>query len=426
MKGGRSALYIALALTITGIFVLARDLLFPAGLTVGVLPDIGLMLTLFPMPLAIGIGYILGNRASVNSWFLGSVIGWLLIIPVLALSYGVELASGISVVQDLGMGLVLGSGIGFFSSYIIPKARRIFSPLFVWRGSPWYTRMTPIVSLIALAVLMVAGVPAFAAVIAVAGTWVMVSVAAMMTGETNIDPLEQFGIIIGLLSIGAFALMGMPLGYLPAFLVVAFVSIAAAIAGDIGHDYKSAKIVGTKARDIVKIDFLAVLVAGALAPLVLGIIVSAYGGEFFTPAMPAPQAQLVAGSIFGFANPVIFYLGFILAFLWVVAENLSKRRAPVIPMVLGIGMFLGLTLGILLAIGGAIRYFTDRRNKELYAMGLIIAAGIMGGEGIAGFSSAALVVSGVSLQVAALSLGAVFAVVLALTVICWQRRKVVE
>ncbi len=266
-------------------------------------------------------------------------------------------------------------------------------------------------------ILSLAGIHPLGALIAVLGVWVMVSVTSMMTGETDIDPLEQFGIIIGLVAIGFFALIGMQLDYLSAFLIVAFVSIASAIAGDIGHDYKSAKILGTKASDIIRVDLIAVIVAGLLAPFVLGMIVDVYSSEFFTAAMPAPQAQMVAGSIFGFAQPWAFYTGFIIAFAWIVIETVSRRKAPVMPMVFGIGLFLGTLLGILLAIGGIARYITDRRNAGIFtAAGIITAAGIMGGEGIAGLGHKALFVAGADFTVAAAALFALFAAVLLLSV----------
>ena len=287
-------------------------------------------------------------------------------------------------------------------------------------------RFTPIVSIVALAVLIFAGVPLLAAVITILGTWVMVAVAAMMTGETNIDPLEQFGLMIGLLCLGLFALLSLPMGYLPAFIIVAFVAVATAVAGDIGHDYKSAKLIGTKAKDIIRVDLIAVVVAGLLAPFVLSVIMDAFGSELFTQAMPAPQAVLVAGSIGGFQNPMIFISGFALAFLWIVAETLSKKKAPVMPMVFGIGMFLGLTLGILLAIGGAIRYALDRKRKGWYYTGLIIAAGVMGGEGLAGFVSAAMIVSGIGAAVSGIVLVSVFAAVLAFAAFFWKKKGVRE
>jgi len=419
-KIGKNTMYIVLALTLTGIFVLLRNLYFPGGFPISLNPSLGLEILLYPMPLAIAIGYILGHKASVNSWFLGSVIGWLVMIPVMVLMYGIDTATGGGIVKDLGMGIVLGAGIGFFVSYIIPRAKRIFLPMFRLKG-PWYAKAAVPFSLLTIIALYIAGIPFLASIIAVAGTWVMVTVASMMTGETNIDPLEQFGIMIGLLSLGIFAILSMPLGYLPAFLIVAFVSIASAIAGDIGHDYKSAKLVGTKAKDIIKVDMIAVVFAGLLAPLILSVITSAFGQDFFTPNMPAPQAQLVAGSIFGFANPEVFYAGFAIAFIWVVIEMATKKKFPILPMVFGIGMFLGPTLGILLAIGGIIRYWSDKKSASLYSIGLVIAAGIMGGEGIAGFGSGALYIAGLSSANAAWSMMCVFVPAFLIALFFWRR-----
>jgi uncharacterized oligopeptide transporter (OPT) family protein len=216
----------------------------------------------------------------------------------------------------------------------------------------------------------------------------------------------------------------MQLGYLSAFLIVCFVSVASAVAGDIGHDYKSAKIIGTRAKDIIKVDMIAVIAAGLLAPFVLGMILDAYGPEFFTPAMPAPQAQMVAGSIFGFPYPWAFAAGFAIAFVWVVLENLSGRRAPVLPMVFGIGMFLGLALGIMLAIGGAIRYLTDRRSSGIFAAaGIMLAAGIMGGESVAGLGLKAMIVAGAPPLASSLALSAVFVLLLVLTAVLWRKAK---
>jgi uncharacterized oligopeptide transporter (OPT) family protein len=391
----KNTFYVIIALSITGIFVILRELYFPAGWTLNIFPGIGLNLVLYPMPLAICIGYLLGHKASLNSWFLGSVIGWIVLIPLLAAYQILEPSIGAVVIQNLGMGMVIGGGMGFFFSFVIPRAKEIFSPLFKWKNTPWYMKFTPLFSVIVFFILWFAGVNPLASLIAVLGTWVMVSVAGKMTGETDIDPLEQFGIIIGLIAIGIFTLLGLHFDYLSVFLIVCFVSIASAIAGDIGHDYKSAQIIGTKVKDIIKVDMIAVILAGILMPLVFNIIITSYQKELFTPSMPAPQAQMVAGSIFGFSHPLVFFMGFLIAFVWIVLENVLKKKAPILPMILGIGLFLGLTLGILLAIGGLIRLFTDRKTPKIYQTGVIIAAGIMGGEGVAGLTHKAMFVFGI-------------------------------
>jgi uncharacterized oligopeptide transporter (OPT) family protein len=391
---GKNTFFLFLAVSLSGLFVLFRDNFFANGFLVSVYPQLGLEFLLYPMPLAVCVGFILGKKAGFNSWFFGSFFGWLILIPVLVLLNAFPLSESIGLIQGLGMGLVIGSGIGFFVSYVLPRAEKIFFPLLKWVGVPWYWKFLPLFSIVSFFALYLIGVPIVVAAIAVLGVWMMVSVSAMMTGETDIDPLEQFGLIIGLVAIGFFSVFGLNVDYYSVFLVVCFVSIASAIAGDIGHDYKSAKIIGTKPKDILIVDLIAVVVAGLLAPFVFQGILKVYAGEFFTSSMPAPQAQIVASAISGFQNFFVFLFGFFVAFIWVLFENIFNKKTPVLPMVFGIGFFLGPTLGILLGIGGLLRDFVEKKFNYLVGVGLIISAGVMGGETISGIVSKVMLISG--------------------------------
>jgi uncharacterized oligopeptide transporter (OPT) family protein len=243
---------------------------------------------------------------------------------------------------------------------------------------------------------MFAGVPLLAACLAVLGVWIMVAVAARMTGETNIDPLEQFGIFVGLVIAFIYSSFALQFSPFASFMVVAFVSVACAVAGDIGHDYKSAQIIGTRFMDIVKVDLLAVIAAGLAAPFVLELIRKSFVDQLFTPLMPAPQARLVAGSIFGFQYPNVFLAGLGLTFLFEIANALlpERHRNKILMMPLGIGLFLGMGLAIPMAIGAIIRIVVDKKYPNAYHTALLIAAGIMGGEGIAGFTAGALTTTG--------------------------------
>jgi uncharacterized oligopeptide transporter (OPT) family protein len=408
-KQGGQRLFAIIAIAAgAGIFALLRDLYFPAGFTLTSLATLGIFLTLYPMPLAASSGYILGPKAGF-SWFLGAVVGWVLIVPMLVSNH-YSTSSATSFVQNLGMGLVLGSGLGFFVSYIIPRVKTIFLPLF--QSDQRYVILMPIISVLAVVALVISGIPALAALIAVVGVWIMVAVAARMTGETNIDPLEQFGIFVGLVIALIYSAAALELSPFASFLIVAFVSVACAVAGDIGHDYKSAKIVGTKFTDIVKIDLIAVVCAGLAAPFVLELIKESFGTQLFTPLMPAPQARLVAGSIFGFQYPHVFLTGLGLAFLLEILNAFlpSQYRNKILLMPLGIGLFLGMGLAIPLALGAMIRVIVDKKLESSYHTGLLVAAGIMGGEGIAGFTAGALTTTGIGYTSSAYALLALFLV----------------
>jgi len=408
--GGRQLFFILMCGAAAALFALVREIYFPAGFTLAGLTFLGIYVAILPLPIAVSGGYILGKRTGL-AWFGGAVIGWLILIPLLTQrGFTREPAEGI--VENLGMGIVLGAGIGFFASYIIPRIRRIFAPMLKSRGI--YFRLLPLIVLLSLAGLLFIGVPFWASTIAVLGVFIMVAVAARMTGETNIDPLEQFGIFIGLVIAFVYNSASQELGMFALFMIVTFVSVACAIAGDVGHDYKSAAIIGTKFSDIVKVDIIAVIFAGAAAPFVLETIRSGFADQLFTPAMPAPQAQLVAGSIFGFEYPLMFAAGFVLAFLGEISNRFLpdkfKNRVPLMPA--GIGLFLGLGLAIPLAVGSLIRAYIDRRRPDLYQSGLLIAAGVMGGEGIAGFSAGALTTVGLNYKTGAFILMSAFVVIL--------------
>ncbi|MCH8019507.1 OPT/YSL family transporter [candidate division KSB1 bacterium] len=408
--GGRQLFFILMCGAGAAVFALVRDIYFPAGFALTGLTFLGIYVTILPLPLGISAGYILGKRTGL-AWFGGAVIGWLMIIPWLT-QRGLAFESTKAIVQNLGMGMVLGAGIGFFVSYIIPRIRRIFAPMLKSRGI--YFRLLPLIVFLSLAGLLFIGVPFWAASLAVFGVFIMVAVAARMTGETNIDPLEQFGIFIGLVIAFVYNSAAQELSMFALFMIVTFVSVACAVAGDVGHDYKSAAIIGTKFSDIVKVDIIAVIFAGAAAPFVLETIQSGFADQLFTPAMPAPQAQLVAGSIFGFEYPLMFAAGFALAFLGEISNRFLpekfKNRVPLMPA--GIGLFLGLGLAIPIAVGSLIRAYIDRSRPDLYQSGLLIAAGVMGGEGIAGFSAGALTTAGLNYKTGAFILMSAFVVIL--------------
>ncbi len=419
--GGKLLAFVVIWGAVAGIFALARDLYFPAGFTFAALTAFGIYLTILPMPLAIGGGYILGPKASF-SWLGGAMVGWLLIVPLMVQS-GWEFSAARGFIQNLGMGLVLGSGIGFFISYVLPRLREIFRPMFT--SLKGFARLYPLISVLGMFAMMIVGVPFYAAVIAVLGVWIMVTVAGRMTGETNIDPLEQFGIFVGLIVAFIYNAAGLKLDIHAAFMIVVFVSVACAIAGDAGHDFKSAAIIGTKFSDIVKVDLITVIFAGIAAPFVLETIRTGFAAELFTPIMPAPQAQLVAGSISGFAYPQAFWGGFALALTSEIINSFlpDRYKNRVLMMPFGIGLFLGMGFALPIAIGAAIRAWIDKNRPALYQSGLLIAAGVMGGEGIAGFSSGAFKTLGIAPGAAANILIVLMTLVMFSALLAYRRQR---
>jgi uncharacterized oligopeptide transporter (OPT) family protein len=390
--GGKELIALLIIGSITGIFTLVRDLYFPGGWTILTISSLSIILQFLPLPIAIGAGYILGARAGF-SWLAGAIAGWIVLIPMMYLN-GIESTIAGDYTKSIGMGMVLGSGVSFFLTYVLPRFKGIFLPVF--KAINQLKILVPGILVLGFIILVVSGLHWLAAILTLVGVWTMVAVAARMTGETNIDPLEQFGIFVTIIIAGFYGLMSIPIEISTLFIIAAFVSIACAIAGDAGHDYKSASIIGTRFFDIVKVDFITVTVVGFTAPFLFEIIRQSFADQLFTPLMPAPQARLVADSITGFKNPEFFIIGFVLAALGEITNKFLpvslKNRFLWMPF--GIGLFLGLGLALPIAIGAILSIIIGKKKPNLYHSGILIAAGIMGAEGIAGFSAGALTIFG--------------------------------
>jgi uncharacterized oligopeptide transporter (OPT) family protein len=394
--GGKELFLLLIIGSLAGIFTLIRDIYFPAGFVLLTISSLSIVLIFLPLPIAIGAGYILGPRAGF-SWLAGAVIGWFALVPLMYLN-GLETTLAVDYTKSLGMGMVLGSGMSFFLSYVLPRFRQIFLPAL--QTAKRIRLMIPVALAVGLLTLLLSGVHWISAILTLLGVWAMVAVAARMTGETNIDPLEQFGIFITLLIAGFYGLMSLHIPLSTLFIIVAFVSIACAIAGDAGHDYKSAAIIGTRFFDIVKVDFITVTVVGFISPFLFEIIRHGFSNQLFTPAMPAPQARLVAESIIGFEHPVSFIIGFSIAFLGELTNYLlpEKLKNRFLWMPFGIGLFLGPGLAIPIALGAVLNIWINKKRPNLFHTGILIAAGIMGAEGIAGFSAGALTIFGMDFR----------------------------
>ncbi len=364
-----------------------------------------IIIPLFLLPLLVGVGagYIIGKNIAF-SWFLGALLGWSILMPVLQI-YG--WADFITPIQNLGMGIVFGSGLAFFFLKALPSSGKMYRA-FLRPAHHNVDRvnlnMLVLISVIAFLCLIAIGISPVVALLGIAGAWIMSTIAGKTTGETNIDPLEQFGLMVGLFIMFFLGLFRMEVAIPDAILIVSFVSIASAVAGDIGHDYKSAKIIGTEPMDIFYVDAIACIIGGIIAPIAMMVVLSVYYRFIiYTPGV-ALQMKLVAEALYGFKEPLFFLAGLIFGFIGEsIAYRLEKMdRASISIMPFGIGMFLGFALAIPILIGGLIRVYVAKRKPKYEELGILAFSGLMGGEGIMGFTLGLLVVGGVNIKLASM------------------------
>ena len=362
---------------LAALFTLGRDALDWNYIDLGAAGSQPILILIMPMVIATGI--ILGSANSF-SWGAGGILSVIGAIILTAIFDGIDTTPRI---QNFGMGLVIGSGLGYM---LIHASSALPSKSIIFKQKPWVWGMAISSGLI----LFFMGIPLFAAALCLILTFFTVNLASRMTGLTNIDPLEQFGLLSALLITYFFGMANLELGLEHRYIITFFIATATAIAGDIGHDYKSAQIVGTDYKQIVLVDLVAAVVVALMIPLLLGVIQSpVIADTLFTLKFPAPQAQIVAMNLKGLPHPLIFVCGLILAII-IEAFRFKGKLSAVHLMPLGIGLFLGFNLAFLIAIGGFIAFKVAKKGSEQMLTAIVISAAILGGEGTIGFLQSSL------------------------------------
>ncbi len=378
-KGSGKVALLFVSMAAAGVFTWLRDFKMAVASTVlsAKTAVYGSMMGIWLSPMLMSIGYIIGPVV-IGVWFAGALIGDLgiLIGGVEAGLWDSQTASDIK--ASLGIGLMVGTGVGILVKGIIPKAKDIFGSMFVKDrlGDNFISmRWAPVVMVIlAFVFTTVTDMGAVASVVTILGAWLTTSMSAQCVGQSGINPMEIFGIII---LIAAKAVTDM--GQTEAFFVAAVVAVACGLVGDVMNDFKVGYILHTSPKAQWIAEVAGGLAGGVVSVLILFVILKAYGPEAFGSEMfPAAQASAVAAMVGGISNIPAFTVGLILAAV------LYCLNFPVIT--LGLGVYLPFYMSATAAIGGALRFIADRfiPSFEKDGKGTIIASGLLGGESIVG------------------------------------------
>ncbi|MCI8608497.1 MAG: peptide transporter [Firmicutes bacterium] len=365
---------------IAGIFTILRDSLgkIPqAFLSSSAMGAYGSYLGIWLSPMLASIGYIIGPVV-IGVWFLGALIGDFGILmggTQLGLWDGMTAAN---IKSSLGIGLMVGTGIGILLKGILPKAKDIFGSMFRKGelGDCFISlRWAPIVmALLAFVFTIIADMGIVASVITILGTWLATSMSAQCVGQSGINPMEIFGIIV-LLAAKAVS----SIGDVEAFYVAAVVAVACGLVGDVMNDFKAGAVLKSDPKAQWIAEVVGALIGGIVSVLILAVILKAYGNQVFGGEMfPAAQASAVAAMVGGISHMPAFIIGIIVAVI------LYYVNFPVIT--LGLGVYLPFYMSATAFVGGVIRFLVDRLapNFEKESKGTIIASGLLGGESIVG------------------------------------------
>ncbi|MEA4987405.1 MAG: OPT/YSL family transporter [Anaerovorax sp.] len=380
-EGGKKSIILFSSLGLASLFTLIRDWFAKIPQIIVLNEAIaakGVAFYIYLSPMLIAVGYLVGPLA-VGVWFLGAIIGDFGVVIGMPSLGIVDFDTAMSIKSSLGIGVMVGTGIGIIVKGILPKAKEIFGPMFLKgsRGDAIVNlRWAPILMVIlAFIFTFVLDLGMIASVITILGVWLATSMSAQVVGQSGINPMEIFGIIVLLA-----AKFAANLGNVQAFFVAAIVAVACGLVGDVMNDFKAGHIL----KSNPKAQWLGEVIGGIIGAFVsvgvLFVIVKAYGAEAFgnPDLFPAPQAGVVAAMVGGIPHMTSFVVGLFMGTI------LYILRFPV--MTLGLGIYLPFYLSFTAMVGGALRFVVEKAAPkfEKSGNGMIIASGLLGGEGVVG------------------------------------------
>lgn len=414
--GGRTGMKLFGSLGFAGLYTALRDWL-------GVVPSLlfgnvaipGVAFGVYNSPMLIAVGFLVGTGAVVV-WFVGAVFanfGLIVGAPALGLW---DVVSGQGIASSLGMGVMMGAGVGVVVKNILPKAIRMFRDarsasafgLTATSGTAGKQRngtndsgiragrLRVTAGIAALAVAAVAllicfglGLGPLPAIVVVLLAFVATAMSAQSVGQTGIDPMEIFGLIV-LLAVAAVS----SLPQVQLFFVAGIVAVACGLAGDVMNDFHAGHVLGTSAKAQWVGQSIGAILGAVVAVIVMVVLVSAYGPGAFGPtgSFVSAQASVVATMVSGIPSVPSFVTGLAAGFV------LYLVGFPA--MMLGLGIYLPFYLSLTAFIGAMAKlvydFVCERRRSGLSPeeavsrklaqdeTGLIVSSGLLGGESVVG------------------------------------------
>lgn len=368
---------------LAGLWCVARDALGIMPTLVAQLPIPGVSFALYNSPQMLSVGFLVGG-VSVAFWFAGAVAGnfGVIVGGTAAGLWDTVTAQGI--VSSLGMGLMMGSGIGVVVKDILPHAARVLRGRGALAGEKDHGSrrdfglLALMVAAAALLVCFALGLGPVVAVVVVLLAFVTTIMSAQSVGQTGIDPMEIFGLIV-LLAVAAFS----DASQVQLFFVAGVVAVACGLAGDVMSDFKTGAIIGTSPRAMWVGQAIGALLGTVVAVAVLVTLVGAYGTGAFGPGQMfvSAQASVVATMVSGIPSVPAFVAGLL--------GGVALYCLGLPAMMFGLGVYLPFYMSLTAALGALAKWVYDRVCAargvgDAEERGIVVASGVLGGESIVG------------------------------------------
>lgn len=402
-SGGKVGAQLFGAMGFAGVFAALRDVLgaIPA-MVLGNITIPGVIFGVYLSPMMLSVGFLVGTAAMV-AWFSGALAQVVIVAGGSAAGL-FSVAEGQSINSCLGMGLMIGFGLAVVVKDIIfrairtSKSNKAAAKESAAQSTSHKEKLTAgiialVAAVIALALCMIAGIGPLSSIVIVLFSFVTVAMAAQSVGQTGIDPMEIFGLIV-LLIVAAFG----DTPQMQLFFVAGVIAIACGLGGDVMNDFKAGHIIGTSPKAQLIGQAIGGILGAFISAIALYALVSNFGTDAFGPGKEfvSAQASVVANLVGGISCLPAFIVGIVAGFV------LHCVGGP--SMMIGLGIYLPFYLSFTAFLGCIIKLAYDaitkahraslsaeeqeKRKAQSEQTGLVIASGLLGGESIVGVLSA--------------------------------------
>ena len=429
-EGGAKASTVFSGLGIAAVYKFIADGLkvFPSEITYDVTAYKGSGIGIDVLPALAGVGYICGVKVS-SYLFAGGVLGWFVIMPLMALFGGdlVLFPAEVTVnelIADGGVSNLWGNFLRYIGAGAVacggvlslikslPLIVRTFKDAMGDYGkgrtaSTLRTEQDIPMKVVLLGILIVAVVmwlvPAiplnlFTALIVIVFGFFFATVSSRMVGliGSSNNPVSGMAIATLLISTLLLKMTGNDgiNGMIAAIVIGGVICVIAAIAGDTSQDLKTGFLVGATPKKQQIGELIGVAVSAVAIGAILYLLSMAWGG-YGSDDLPAPQAVLMKMIVEGvMGGNLPWNLVFVGVFIALVVEVLG---IPVLPF--AIGLYLPIYLSVPMMLGGLLRWYLEKRKyasekekENTVQSGVLYSSGLIAGEGIVGILLAVLAV----------------------------------
>ena len=409
-----------LSMGIAGVYSVLRDVLGVVPQMLLALPIPGVTFGIYNSPMMLSVGFLVGFGALAFA-MAGAVFAnfGLVVGGTAAGLWDVATAGGI--VKSLGMGLMMGSGLGVVLKDILPALVRMAQgrdDVHAGSGEGSGTASTGkdsgtasagkgsaaaasgergdlfgdltgrydagvlalMVAASALVICLGLSLSPLVAVVIILLSFVTTIMSAQSVGQTGIDPMEIFGLIV--LLIVAVISQTPPVKL---FFVAGIVAVTCGLAGDVMSDFKTGAIIGTNPRAMWVGQAIGALLGVVVAAVTMSALFTAYGPDAFGvgKAFVAAQASVVATMVSGIPSVPAFVIG--------LAAGIGMYLVGLPSMMIGLGVYLPFYMPFSMFVGSVAKLVFDHFARKAGAdeqaeqeTGIVRASGLLGGESIVG------------------------------------------